>query len=82
MDATHAQHYAARLTRPDGADGTVWLLAKHHNSTRGAEEAAALVLAVKPSKARTRRRASLRLPRVIAAAPACSTDCTHRRVSA
>ena len=63
MDATHAQHYAARLTRPDGADGTVWLLAKHENGTRGAEEAAALVRTVKPSKARTHRRASLRLPR-------------------
>ena len=63
MDATHAQPYAARLTRPDGADGTVWLLAKHDDSERGAEEAAALVRSVKPSKARTHRRASPRRPR-------------------
>ena len=82
MVATHAQPYAARLTRPDGADGTVWLLAKHEHSTRGAEEAAALVRAVRPAKVRTHRLAA-----AAAAAHDCrsagfSTACAHRRVSA
>lgn len=55
--ARYAARYAARLTRPDGADGNVWLLAKHGSMARGASETAEVIHAIKPAKVRAPQRA-------------------------
>lgn len=48
-----AARYAARLAHPAG--GTAWLLARHDGAEQYGAEAAALIRAVKPAKARAPR---------------------------